>query len=398
MRTSNKPLSDSENAVIPEPLGDAGPETTAIETARKVEKSKLNAGLQVLIRTIAPIVLALFVAGLIIWGMGVNPLKFYGDIVALGLGGTGWQKTLTLMAPLLIIALGLIIAFRAQLWNLGYNGTYLLAAAVVAGISPDIMQALPFGVGILVLFTMAFVIGAALGYLPALLKAKYGTNEIITSLMLSFIAIGVANILVKGPFQDTGVTVPQTRVLDLGLMLPYIPGTRIHIGFLVALLIVLIFHYILTKSSFGLKIDILGASPKAATHAGVDSRKMIILVFVLSSGMIALAGAIDMLGLWGYMRTNWDPMYGDKILPFVFLARLNPIGSIPLVAFYAVLGTGGTIAAQQAGLSVDFLLIIVALILFFMTIIEYMGNRRDLGKSYLPAGLFTRAKSKADRS
>jgi ABC-type uncharacterized transport system permease subunit len=237
-----------------------------------------------------------------------------------------------------------------------------------------------------------------LGYLPALLKAKYGTNEIITSLMLSFIAIGVANILVKGPFQDGAVTVPQTRVLDLGLMLPYIPGTRIHIGFVIALLIVLVFHYILTKSSFGLKIDILGASPKASTHAGIDSRKMIILVFVLSSGMIALAGAIDMLGLWGYMRTNWNPTYGDKILPFVFLARLNPIGSIPLVAFYAVLGTGGTIAAQQAGLSVDFLLIIVALILFFMTIIEYMGNRRDLGKSYLPVGLFKSAKSKAGRS
>src|SRR6185312_12029879 len=97
----------------------------------------------------------------------------------------------------------------------------------------------------------------------------------------------------------------------------------------------------------------------------------------------ALAGAIDMLGLWGYMRTNWNPMYGDKILPFVFLARLNPIGSIPLVAFYSILATGGTIAAQQVGLSVDFLLIIVALILFFMTIIEFMGNRKDLGKSYL---------------
>lgn len=392
MSTSNAPLTEDAGAEMSKASAEPGPETTLIEANRKPEKSRLNLGLQVLIRTLTPVILALVVAGLIIWSMGVDPLKFYGDIVALGLGGTGWQKTLTMMAPLLIIALGLIISFRAQLWNLGYNGTYLLAAAVVAGTAPDIMNALPFGVGIVVLFVIACAIGAALGYLPALLKAKYGTNEIITSLMISFIAISAANILVKGPFQDHGVTVPQTRVLDLGLMLPYIPGTRIHVGFIIALVIVIVFHYILTKSSFGLKIDILGASPKAATHAGIDAKRMIIIVFLLSSGMIALAGAIDMLGLWGYMRTNWNPTYGDKILPFVFLARLNPIGSIPLVAFYAVLATGGTIAAQQVGLSVDFLLIIVALILFFMTIIEFIGNRRDLGKSYLPTGLFKRVK------
>ena len=358
----------------------------------QVPRSRLNAGLQVLIRTIAPLLLALAATGGVIWAMGVNPVQFYGDIIALGLGGTGWQKSLTLMAPLLLIALGLIIAFRAQLWNLGYSGTYLLAAAVVAGMAPTIMQAVPFLLGVLLLLAMALAVGAAIGFLPALLKAKYGTNEIVTSLMMSFIAIGAANLLVKGPFQDPGVTVPQTRVLDLGLMLPFIPGTRIHVGFVIALVIVLAFHVILTRSAFGLKIDVLGASPKAATHAGINVKRLIVVVFLLSSGMIALAGAIDMLGLWGYMRTGFNPTYGDKILPFVFLARLNPLGSIPLVAFYAVLATGGTIAAQQVGLSVDFLLIIVALILFFMTLIELIGTRRDLGTSYLPAGLFAGAK------
>lgn len=376
-------------------LDDAGPETTAIEAARPRERSSLARGADILIRTLTPVLLALVTGGIIIWTMGVNPLEFYGDIFYLGVAGTGWQKTLTAMAPLLMIALGLIIAFRAQLWNLGYTGGYLLAAAVVAGISPDVMSVLPFGVGVIVLFAIAIIIGMILGFLPAFLKARYGTNEIITSLMVSFIAISLANILVKGPFQDRDVTVPQTRVLPLDMMLPYIPGTRVHVGFIIALVAVIGFHFLLMKSSFGLKVDILGASPKAATHAGINAKKMIMIVFLLSSGMIALAGAIDMMGLWGYMRTNWNPGYGDKILPFVFLARLNPLGSIPLVAFYAILATGGTIAAQQAGLSVDFLLVIVALILIFMTVIEFMGNRRDLGKSYLPAGLFKSKKAEA---
>ncbi|MGI8393154.1 putative B6 ABC transporter permease subunit 2 [Leucobacter sp. W1038] len=374
------------NPPLPQPAGKPAAES------RNRLSGQLSTGLQVLIRTIAPVLLALAAAGGIIWAMGVNPLQFYGDIIELGLGGTGWQKSLTLMAPLLLIALGLIIAFRAQLWNLGYGGTYLLAAAVVAGTAPTILYAMPFLPGVLLLLAMAIAVGAAIGFLPAWLKAKAGTNEIVTSLMMSFIAIGAANLLVKGPFQDPGVTVPQTRVLDLGLMLPFIPGTRIHVGFVIALVIVLVFHVILTRSAFGLKIDVLGASPKAATHAGINVKRLIVVVFLLSSGMIALAGAIDMLGLWGYMRTGFNPTYGDKILPFVFLARLNPLGSIPLVAFYAVLATGGTIAAQQVGLSVDFLLIIVALILFFMTVIELIGTRRDLGTSYLPAGLFAGAK------
>ena len=342
------------------------------------------------IRTVAPLVLALIAGGLVILALGADPLAFYADVLRLGLAGQGWQQTLTAMAPLLLIGLGLIIAFRAQLWNLGYGGGYMLAAALVAGIAPDAMAALPFGPALLLLLALAAVVGAALGLLPALLKARHGTNEIITSLMVSFVAMSLANLLVKGPLQDPSVSVPQTRVLDLSLMMPYLPGTRVHIGFALALGAILVFHYVLTRTSFGLRLDMLGASPAASAHAGVNVKRTILAVFLLSGAMFGLAAAVDMLGLWGYMRTDFNPGYGDKILPFVFLARLSPIGSIPLIGFYAVFATGGTIAAQRAGLSVDVLLVIVALILFFMVLVEALGARRELGRSYLPRGAFRR--------
>lgn len=360
----------------------------ASEQARTRQSTVIGGFAEVAVRTVAPIVLALVAGGLIIWVMGVNPILFYRDILVHATAGSGWQHSLTAMAPLLLIGLGLIVAFRARLWNLGYAGGYLLAAAVVAGVAPDVMHVMPFGAGILVLCTLAVMLGAVLGVLPAYLKATRGTNEIITSLMVSFIAIGLANLLVKGPFQDAQVSVPQTRVLEIEYMLPYIPGTRVHVGVVLAFVLVLIFHVLLTKSSFGLAVDVFGSTPRAAAHVGINTVRMTVTVFILSSGLIALAGAVDMLGLWGYMRTNWNPAYGDKIIPFVFLARLNPLGSIPLIAFYAMLATGGTIAAQQAGLPIDFLLILVALILFFMVIIEYLGTRRNLGMSYLPEGLF----------
>ncbi|MGH2851508.1 MAG: hypothetical protein ACRDLP_12920, partial [Solirubrobacteraceae bacterium] len=103
--------------------------------------------------------------------------------------------------------------------------------------------------------------------------------------------------------------------------------------------------------------------------------------------LIGLSAAADILGLWGYARANWNPGYGDTVIPFVFLARLNVLAVIPYIIFFAVLSNGGDLAATQANLSTDFLLVLVALILLFMTVIEYLGRRRALGQSYLTPGL-----------
>jgi simple sugar transport system permease protein len=239
----------------------------------------------------------------------------------------------------------------------------------------------------LILFLAAIGAGAAWTLIPAFLKALYGTNEIITTLMMSFIGIGIANILVKGPFQDPTVNIPQTRVIPLDRMLPSIPGTRVHIGVLVALGAALIAYYVLTRTAFGLRLHVLGANPRAAAHVGINVRRLIINAFLVSGALIGAAAAVDILGVWGYMRANWNPAYGDTVIPFVFLARLNPIAVIPFIAFFAVLSTGGDIAASNANLPTDFLLVLVALILLFMTVIEYLGRQRQLGRSYLTPGL-----------
>ena len=131
----------------------------------------------------------------------------------------------------------------------------------------------------------------------------------------------------------------------------------------------------------------LGANPRAARHVGIQVRQLIITSFFISGALIGMAAAADILGVWGYIRANWNPAYGDTVIPFVFLARLNPLVVIPFIAFFAVLSTGGTLATQEVGLPTDFLLVLVALILLFMTVIEYLGRRRSLGQSYLTSGL-----------
>ncbi len=344
----------------------------------------------VLIRSVVPVVLALVAGGILILALGRNPVTFYQDVWQGGVSGghwDAWQDSAIRMAPLLLIGAGLTVIFRANIWNLGYNGQFLLGAALVSGYGPSLTKDVPLPVAMLLLFLMAGAAGAAWTVVPAVLKARYGTNEIITTLMMSFIGVDLANILIKGPFQDPAVSIPQTRVIDFEKMLPSIPGTRIHIGLLVAFGAVLVAHYVLTRTSWGLRLQVMGANPRAARHFGVNLPRLIVTGFLVSGFLIGLAAASDILGLWGYVRGGWNPAYGDTVIPFVFLARLNALAVVPLIAFFSVLSVGGDLAATNANLSTDFLLVLVGLILLFMTVIEYIGRRRDLGESYLPAGL-----------
>ncbi len=343
--------------------------------------------IDVVVRSVVPVLLALGAGAILLLALGRDPITFYSNVWKGGIQLTAWQDSAIRAAPLLLIAVGLIVVFRANIWNLGYNGQVLLGAALISGLGPHLVGSEPRWLALLVLFLVAGGAGAAWTLVPAVLKARYETNEIITTLMMSFIGVGVANILIKGPFQDPAVNIPQTRVLPLNKMLPSIPGTRIHIGVLVALAAALLVHFVLTRTSFGLRLRILGANPRAARHVGVKVPRLIVMSFLVSGLLVGLAAAADILGTWGYVRANWNPAYGDTVIPFVFLARLNALAVIPFVVFYAVLSTGGDLATRQANLSTDFLLVLVALILLFMTVIEYLGRRRALGASYLTPGL-----------
>jgi general nucleoside transport system permease protein len=350
--------------------------------ARTVRAGRVLDGL---IRSVVPVVLALGAGAILLLALGRHPLAFYGDIWTNGVENGAWQDSATRMAPFLLIAAGLTVIFRANIWNLGYNGQFLLGAALVSGYGPGLVNDVPLWAAMVVLFLLAGAVGALWTLIPAVLKARYGTNEIITTLMMSFIGIDLASILIKGPFHDSTTPLPQTAVLTK--MLPSIPGTRIHVGLLVAFAAVLVVHYVLTRTSWGLRLQIMGANPRAARHFGIDLPRLIVVAFLVSGFMVGLAAAADILGLQGYIRTGWNPAYGDTIIPFVFLARLNALAVVPFIAFFSVVSTGGDIAAADANLSTNFLLVLVGLILIFMTVIEYLGRRRELGASYLTPGL-----------
>jgi ABC-type uncharacterized transport system permease subunit len=362
--------------------------TTVPEAPESVRATAPFAGIaDMLIRSILPLLLALVAGGALVAALGHNPFSFYLDIYRGGIELDAWQDSLMRAATLVPIALGLIVVFRANIWNLGYQGQFLLSAAMVAGLGPHLERHLSATMTLIVLFLVAGATGAAWTLIPAILKAWYQTNEIITTLMMTFIGISLSAILVKGPFQDFSTNVPETLPLPLDDMLPTIPGTRTHVGVVIAAVLVLVVHNTTTRTSFGLKLQVLGANPRAAVHVGLDPKRVILSAFICSGALVGVAAAVEILGIWGYMRADFNPAYGDAVIPFVFLARLNALAVVPFILFYSVLSIGGDLAAQDSGLPVDFLLVIVGLTLLFMVFIEYLGRNREMGRTYVTPGL-----------
>lgn len=346
---------------------------------------QLGVAADFLLRSILPLVLAVGTGAIVLTAIGVDPIQYYKDIYSGGIQFGAWQDSVMRMAPLLLMAVGLIVVFRAGIWNLGMDGQFLLAGAIVAGVAPLLQHHVPNTLNLIVMFLLAGVVGAAWTIVPAVLKARYELNEIITTLMMTFIGINLAQILVKGPFQDPATTTPQTRSLDFRALLPPIPGTRIHVGIFVAAFAALLVWFVLSRTSFGLRLQVLGASVRAARHMGLDVPRLIVGSFLVSGLFVGLAAAAEILGIWGYQRSDYNPAFGLWVVPLVFLARLHPLGVIPYVFLLSVVSIGGDYAAENANLTPRFTLLLVGLTLLFMALTEWLARRRELAGSYLPA-------------
>jgi simple sugar transport system permease protein len=220
--------------------------------------------------TLGPVIAALVIAGLLLLALGVNPLTYYGYVLDRGLfSPSGIQQTLTRMAPLLFLAAGLIIAFRAGIWNLGVDGQFLLGAVTAAASAPWLATVMPAWLAWIVAFALSTLVAMAWSLLPALLRAYQGVNEIITTLMMTFLGTSLANALVKLVFLDPTTTVPQTRTLPVEDRLPRLFDTTISTGLVLGLIAIVAVHLMMTRTAFGLKLRIVGANPRAAVHAGL---------------------------------------------------------------------------------------------------------------------------------
>ncbi|MBC8718441.1 MULTISPECIES: ABC transporter permease [Brucella/Ochrobactrum group] len=323
-------------------------------------------------------VLAAFVlAGLLIAAAGAPVLESFRQI-AIGAFGTRLSitETLTRAAPLMLTGLAAAVAFRSKLWNIGAEGQFYMGALAVVALGTQL--ALPAPVLIPLLLIVGGIAGMIFLLIPLGLRLRFGVDEVVTTLLLNFIAVLFVSMMIEGPMKDPlAFGWPQSEPVPDAAMLPKImSGMRLHIGILIAIALALIIAYVQKRTVFGLETKAAGLNPKAARFAGVPLGKTLVKVACISGGLAGLAGAIQVMGVKGYVTTDLSPGFGYSGIIVAMLANLNPIGAIFSALFAAAMFVGADGMSRAIGIPSFIADVTVALSLLAMLVALFFTQYR----------------------
>jgi simple sugar transport system permease protein len=270
--------------------------------------------------------------------------------------------------PLVMIAVGLSLCYIANIWNIGAEGQFLVGAVAGSWLA---VRTNGTGAGHWVLPAMLLLgaLGGALyALIPAICKIRFGASEILTSLMLVYVADLGMDYLVRGPWRDPhGLNFPTTAEFDPVATMPVlIEGSRLHAGAIVALLVVMAAAALLGRTIMGFEIRLVGAAPKAARFSGFDADRLVLLTFAISGALAGLAGIIEVAGPVGHLQPGISPGYGFTAIIVAFLGRLNPIGILIAGLFLALTFIGGEGAEISMKIPVDLTKVLQGILLFYV--------------------------------
>jgi general nucleoside transport system permease protein len=270
--------------------------------------------------------------------------------------------------PLVMIAVGLSLCYLANVWNIGAEGQFLIGAVCGSWLAVK-TQGTDAGVWVLPAMLVLGTLGGALyALIPAIAKVRFGASEILTSLMLVYVADLLLDYLVRGPWRDpNGFNFPTTAEFDPVATVPIlIEGSRLHLGALIALVVVAVTSVLLGRTIKGFEIRVVGAAPRAARFSGFDADKLVILTFMISGGLAGLAGIIEVAGPVGHLQPNFSPGYGFTAIIVAFLGRLNPIGILIAGLFLALTFIGGEQAQISIKVPLDLTKVFQGILLFYV--------------------------------
>jgi len=337
---------------------------------RRLEPSRLIA----ILVPILSFVLALGMGGILLLAAGANPIETYKAMLDGAFGTTyGRSETMVRAIPLMLTGLAVSIAFRMKFWNIGAEGQLAIGAIATAWIPlfllPD--SNLPVWALLLLMGVAAFVGGALWGLIPAALKAYLQVNEIITTLMLNYVAILFLDFLYTGPWKDKeGYGFPGTASFKEIAALPRLPQDlgfgRVHLGLIIAIVAAVIIWLVLVRTKWGYEIRMIGENPNAARYAGISLARNILLVMILSGGLAALAGYGQVAGIAHRLQKGITVGDGFTAIIIAWLAKLHPFGVLVVAVLMAGLSTGGDQITMTMGLPAAMSGVLQGAILFFV--------------------------------
>lgn len=271
-------------------------------------------------------------------------------------------------APLILIAVGLSICFLSNNWNIGAEGQFIMGA-IAGSILPVMFPDFQTWIVLPLMLLMGIVGGAAYGAIPAYLKVRFNTNEILTSLMLVYVAQLFLDWMVRGPWRNPeGMNFPETRTFSPSAVLPEIwsASGRANWGFVFAIVAAIALWFMLSRTLKGFEVLVLGQSPRAGKFAGFSRSRIVFFAFLVSGGLAGLAGISEVSGAIGQLRPTISPGYGFAAIIVAFLGRLNPLGIIAAGLVLALSYLGGEAAQISIGVSDKVVRAFQGMLLFFV--------------------------------
>ncbi|MFZ5590995.1 MAG: ABC transporter permease [Bacillota bacterium] len=355
----------------------------------RLEKRLHPSPLTALLVPVLAVFLALALGAVFLSLTGQDPLTVYGVMFGGALGSVyGLSETLVKAIPVMLCALGISLAFKMQLWNIGAEGQ-LYMGAFAASWLPLFHPELPVWLMLPGMFVLGMLAGGLWALLAALPRALWNVNEIITTLMLNYVAILWVDYLVYGPWKDPqGMNFPLTARFPAAAMLPSWGNSRIHAGIFFALLLALLLVFIFKYSRWGYEIKVMGSSVRAARYAGMDIKRNIYLVMFLSGAICGLAGMTEVSGITGRLQHALSPGYGYTAIIVAWLSRLHPLAIVLVSILFGVLQVGGYLV-QTKGVPAAVAAMLQGAILFFVLGGEILTNyqlkwgRPDAGRQVM---------------
>jgi len=279
--------------------------------------------------------------------------------------------------PLLLIALGLAVCFRSNVWNIGAEGQYVMGAIFAGGVA---LLADKHSSGAIVIpILLAGMLGGMLwAALTAWLRDRFNANEILVSLMLVYVAVLILNYLVAGPWKDPqGYNFPQSKTFELATRIPRLfEGSRVSIGVFLALALVALSWVFLFRTRAGFAQQVGGLAPAAARYAGFSSRRALWLALLVSGGMAGLAGALEVAGPIGQLTPYVPAGYGFAAIIVAFVGRLHPVGMVFSAILMSMFYIGGELAQSRLGLPKSLTGVFQGLLLFTLLACDTLVNYR----------------------
>jgi simple sugar transport system permease protein len=312
------------------------------------------------------ILMAFVVGAGVLLATGYNPIDAYAAMLQ-GAFGNIFRvgQTLTQATPIIFTALAFLFSFKSGLFNIGAEGQFLVGAfaSAIVGIS---FQNLPAPLHIFLALIAGAVTGGLWGLIPGVLKTRFGAHEVITTMMLSYVALYLTSYMVNYPFKAPG-WVAQTIMIAESARLPrLLQGAQLSASIILALALVALTRFILQKTILGYEIRATGLNPSAAENAGIGVKRGMILALVISGAFAGLGGAGEIMGVHRRFIDGFSPGYGWDGLAVALVGGLNPVGALLAAILFGALRSGGMIMTRATGVPLDIVFLLQALVILFV--------------------------------